>query len=62
MCSVGTTPSVRTLVRNRPGVARALRMIRRPKMSPAWSGRPISRLSRMTSSKKIRPVTGLSST
>jgi hypothetical protein len=37
-------------------------MIRRPKISPALSGRPMSRLSRMTCSKKIRPVTGLSST
>ena len=52
-----------TRVRNRPGVARGpLRMMRRAKMSPTWSGRPMSRLSRMTCSKKIRPVTGASST
>ena len=52
-----------TRVRNRPGVARGpLRMIRRAKISPTWSGRPMSRLSRISCSKKIRPVTGASST
>ena len=55
----GVTPSVITRVRNRPGV----RLVtRRSKMSWTWSGRPMSRFSRMTSSKKTRPVTGRSST
>ena len=49
-------------VRNRPGVARLpLRMILRPKSSETRSGRPRSRLSRISWSKKIRPVTGASS-
>ena len=61
MCRLGTTPSVMTRVRNRPGVARGpLRMILRPKVSPALSGRPMSRLPRMTYSKKIHSVIGLS--
>jgi len=38
-----------TRVRNLPGVARGpLRMIRREKTRPIWSGRPIPRLSWMT--------------
>ena len=56
------TPSVMTRVRNRPGVAlRPLRMMRRSKIRLIWSGRPMSRLSCSTCSKKIRPETGRSS-
>ncbi len=63
MCRLGTTPLVMTRVRNRPGVAyRPLRTSLRAKTSATWSGRPMSRLSRMTCSKKIRPATGPSST
>src|SRR5258705_12494675 len=52
-----------TRVRNLPGVARGpVRMMRRPKIRPTWSGRPMSRLSRMACSKKIRPATGVSRT
>lgn len=51
-----------TRVRNRPGVARGpLRISRRSKTRLTWSGRPRSRLSRITCSKKIRPETGRSS-
>jgi len=51
---------VMTRVRNRPGVGRRPVRIRwRSKTRLTWSGRPISRLSRMTWSKKIRPETGL---
>jgi hypothetical protein len=35
-----------------------LRITRRSKTRLIWSGRPMSRLSRMTCSKKIRPLTG----
>ena len=63
MGRLGTTPLVMTRVRNRPGVAgRPLRRIRRAKTSATWSGRPLSRLSRMTCSKKIRPAAGASRT
>ena len=56
------TPSVMTRVRNRPGVLlRPLRMMRRSKIRLTWSGRPMSRLSCSTCSKKIRPETGRSS-
>src|SRR5262245_56301413 len=48
-----------TRVRNRPGVRR---LTLRSKIRLTWLGRPISRFSRITSSKKMRPVTGLSST
>jgi len=37
------------------------RRIRRSKTRLTWSGRPMSRLSRMTCSKKTRPDTGRSS-
>lgn len=63
MCRLGTTPLVMTRVRNRPGVAeRPLRRILRAKIKPTWSGRPMSRLSRMTCPEKIRPSAGLPST
>ena len=56
------TPWVITRVRNGPGVARGPRRISlRSKTRATWSGRPMSRLSRMTCSKNIRPETGLSS-
>jgi hypothetical protein len=42
-----------------PGVRR---FTRRSKMSDTWSGRPASRLSRITSSKNTRPAKGRSST
>src|SRR6266545_3022854 len=50
---------VSTRVRNRPGVRRVMR---RSKMSWTWSGRPRSSCSRITSSKKRRPVPGRSNT
>src|SRR5690348_16494607 len=59
MCRLGVTVSVMTRVRNTPGV---LRRTCRAKISATRSGRPMSRLSRMVCSKKIRPETGLSST
>ena len=50
----GSTPSVMTRVRNRPGVARfPLRMILRPKISDTRSRRSASRLPRMISSKSL---------
>ncbi len=61
MCRLGVTPSVMTRVRNRPGVARLpLRMTLRSKISDTRSGRPRSRLSRISWSKKIRPDAGAS--
>lgn len=43
-----------TRVRNFPGVGRDLRAIsRRPKTRAIWSGRPMSRLSRMTCSNGL---------
>src|SRR5450759_2003303 len=58
MCRDGTTPSVMTRVRKRPGVGWwPLRMMRRSKTRPIWSGRPMSRFSCSTCSKKIRPDT-----
>src|ERR1700675_831929 len=48
-----------TRVRNRPGVRR---LTLRSNTRLTWLGRPISRFSRITSSKKMRPVTGWSST
>ncbi len=51
-----------TRVRNRPWVVRFFpAWILRLKISETWLGRPMSRLSRMTCSKKIRPETGRSS-
>src|ERR1035437_3090018 len=51
-----------TLVRNRPGVGCGpLRNRRRLKIKVTWSGRPMSRLSWITCSKKIRPDRGRSS-
>jgi len=62
MRTVGVTLSVMTRVRNSPGVGR-LRPLwtRRPKIWLTLSGRPMSRLSRISCSRKIRPVTGRSS-
>src|SRR5262249_11497784 len=56
---LGWTPSVRMGVAKRPGVRR---LMRRSKRSWTRSGRPRSRLSRMTSSKNWRPCTGRSKT
>ncbi len=51
-----------TRVRKSPGVGqRPLDLMRRSKTSPIRSGRPASRLSRMTCSKNTRPLTGRSS-
>src|ERR1700730_1041117 len=55
----GVTPWVRMRVRIRRGVRRVMR---RSKISWTSSGRPISRLSRITCSKNSRPCTGRSST
>src|SRR5205814_10010687 len=55
----GLTPRVTTLVRNRPGV-RGVNL--RSKMRTTWSGRPRSRWSRITRSKKARPAWGWSNT
>ena len=41
---------------------RARVLTRRSKINCTWLGRPMSRFSRITSSKKTRPVTGRSST
>ena len=43
----------RIVVRNRPGVRR---LILRSKIRLTWLGRPMSKFSRITSSKKTRPV------
>jgi hypothetical protein len=48
-----------TLVRNVPGVRL---VIRRSKVNITWEGRPMSRWSRMTPSKKGRPAAGRSNT
>ena len=53
------TPSVMTRVRYREGVRR---LTRRLKINCTWSGRPMSRFSRTTSSKKTRPCAGRSKT
>ena len=51
-----------TWVRKLPGVGFLPRSrIRRPKTMFTLSGRPISMLSRISCSKKIRPLTGRSS-
>lgn len=53
--------AVMTRVRNRPGVGRGpVRTRWRSKTRPTWSGRPMSKLSRITCSKKILPATGRS--
>jgi hypothetical protein len=59
MDSWGSTPLVMTRVRNGPGV---LWRRRRSKMSATEEGRPTSRWSRMTASKKARPDWGRSKT
>ena len=48
-----------TRVRCRVGVRR---LTRRSKINCTWSGRPMSRFSRITSSKKTRPASGRSKT
>ena len=54
-------PVVMTWVRKVPGVLNLPRWrIIRPKTMLTLSGRPMSRLSRISCSKKIRPVTGRS--
>src|SRR5262249_9797820 len=55
----GWTPSVMTRVRKLPGV---LLVPPRSKISCTCLGRPMSRFSRITSSKKILPLTGRSNT
>src|SRR5215469_16287349 len=59
MCREGITPSVMTRVRKLLGVAL---VTHRSKISCTCLGRPISRFSRITSSKKILPLTGRSNT
>ncbi len=62
MRTVGVTLSVMTRVRNSLGVGRLRPLwMRRPKIKLTLSGRPMSRLSRIICSRKIRPVTGRSS-
>lgn len=56
-CSEGSTPSVITRLRKREGVRF---VTRRSKTSLRWSGRPLSRFSRITSSNKTRPCSGRS--
>src|SRR5437762_1719486 len=62
MCRLGLTPSVMTRVRYPCNGAGVLRVVRCGNRRLTRLGRPRSRLSRITSSKKCRPWTGLSKT